>query len=194
MDGYIKNKTDTIKSIRKTILAKYSITFLIIILIIFWLLVLVVNQLPEKWTNTEIVFSHISQERVGFQRGRSYVLNTKDGKKFVINSKYVDVTNLSENLVPGNIYFLVFSDSGTIAGGKIVEALHDENLAFQNLGDSISRWKNEQQEIVVAIIVTLIIEVAALILIDRLWCKKEYSQIQKLKVDIKRREDLIANK
>ena len=45
-----------------------------------------------------------------------------------------------------------------------------------------------------SIIVTLIIEAVALILIDRLWCKKEYSEIKKLKADIKRREERVGNK
>lgn len=192
MDGYIKNKTEAIKSVRKTILGKYSITFLIIILIPVWLFALAVNQPPEKWTHTEIVFSHISQERIGLQRGRSYVLNTQDGRQFIIKSKFVDVDDLSDHLVSGNTYHLVFSN--TIAGGDHMEALSDDNMIIQNLESSIAQWEWEQQESIIAIIVTLIIEVVALILIDRLWCKKEYSEIQKLKADTKRRKDRIRSR
>lgn len=185
MDGYIKNKKEAIKSVRKTIFGKYSITFLIISLIPVWLFVLLISQPPEKWTHKEIVFSHISQERIALQRWRSYVLNAEDGSQFVINSRFVDVDALSDYLVSGNTYHLVFSN--TIAGGDHMEALSDGNMIIQDLESSIDQWEWEQQEAIMAIIVTLIIEIVALILIDRLWCKKEYAQIRKLKADIQRR-------
>ena len=192
MDGYIKNKTEAMQSLKRNILGKYSITFFILILIPVWLFALAANQRPEKWTHTEIVFSHISQERIGLQRGRSYVLNTKDGKQFVIKSKFVNVDDLSDCLTSGNTYRIVFSN--TIAGGDHMEALSDDNMVIQNLEKSIAQWEREQQETFMAIIVTLIIEAVALILIDRLWCKKEYSEIKKLKADIKRREERVGNK
>lgn len=75
-----------------------------------------------------------------------------------------------------------------------MEALSDDNMVIQNLEKSIAQWEREQQETFIAIIVTLIIEAVALILIDRLWCKKEYSEIKKLKADIKRREERVGNK
>ena len=75
-----------------------------------------------------------------------------------------------------------------------MEALSDDNLVIQNLEESVVQWERERQECVIAIVVTLIIEIVALILIDRLWCKKEYSEIQKLKADIKRRAERLGNK
>ena len=192
MDGYIKNKTEAMQSLKRNILGKYSITFFILILIPVWLFALAANQRPEKWTHKDIVFSHISQERIGLQRGRSYVLNTKDGKQFVIKSKFVNVDDLSDCLTSGNTYRIVFSN--TIAGGDHMEALSEDNMVIQNLEKSIAQWEREQQETFIAIIVTLIIEAVALILIDRLWCKKEYSEIKKLKADIKRREERVGNK
>ena len=192
MDGYIKSKTTAIKSLRQAIWGKYSLTFLIIIFIPVWLFAMAVNQPPEKWTHTEIEFSHISQEKIGIQRGRRYVLNTQDGRQFVIKSRFVDVDALSGCLVSGKTYRLVFSN--TIAGGDHMEALSDNNGVIQDLDESIAQWKREQQESVIAIIVTLIIEIVALILIDRLWCKKEYSQIQKIKADIKRREERMQSR
>lgn len=194
MDGYIKNKLERIRSVRKTIIAKYSTTVFLIVLIPLWVFALVSNQPPEKWQQTEIQFSHLSEENVDLQRWHSDVLNTKDGKKFVLNANYIDIKNLSDHLVPGNTYSLVFSKSGTIWGGNIVEALFDENTVFQDLDDAISRWKREQQKYTIATMITLLLELAALILIDRFWCKKEHSKIQKLKADIKRREDLMSNK
>jgi hypothetical protein len=192
MDGYVKNKTEAIRSVRKIILWKYLTTFLILVFIPVWLFALAVNQPPEKWTQTDIVFSHISQERIGLQRWRSHVLNTCDGRQFLIKSKFVDVDALQEKLVSGKTYRLVFSH--TIAGGDHMEALYDEDEVIQNLESSVRQWEREQREGTRGIIVTLIIEAIALVLIDRLWCKKEYSQIKKLKADIKRRQDRIGNR
>ena len=197
MDGYIKNKVAAIKSVRKEIFWKYSITFLIVIFIPVWLFGLAVNQPPEKWTDTEIVFSHISSEerllRPRFSIHRHVnVLNTQDGRQFVIKSKYVDVDDLSNNLVPGNAYYLVFSN--TIAGRDQMEALSDDETVFLNLENSVALWESEQQEALIAIIVTLVIEIVALLLIDRFGCRKEHAKIKKLKEDIKRRKNRINNK
>ena len=192
VDGYIKNKTEAIISVRKTILLKYSITLFILILVPVWLFALAVNQHPDQWTQTDIVFSHISQERIGLQRGQSYVLNTQDERQFVIKSKFVNVDDLSDCLISGDTYRIVFSN--TIAGGDHMEALSGDNMVIQNIEKSIAQWEQEQQECIIAIIVTLIIEIVALLLIDRLWCKKEHSQIQKLKADIARRKEHIREK
>lgn len=192
MDGYIKNKTEAIKAVRKSIFYKYAVTFLIVIFIPVWLFALAVNQPPENWTHTEIVFSHVSQERIGLRRGRSHVMNTQEGRQFVINSKFVDVDELSNYLVPGNTYRIVFSN--TIAGGDHMKALSDDNVVFQSLDDSVAQWEQEQRKSVIAIIITLVIEVVVLILIDRLWCKDEYAQIQKLRADIKHREDSLKDR
>ena len=75
-----------------------------------------------------------------------------------------------------------------------MEALSGDNMVIQNIEKSIAQWEQEQQECIIAIIVTLIIEIVALLLIDRLWCKKEHSQIQKLKADIARRKEHIREK
>lgn len=192
MDGYVKNKAEAIATVRRVIIYKYATTFLILIFIPVYLLALAGNQPPKKWTQTAIKYSHISREQIGLRRGHGYVLNSQDGRKFVINPKSVDLDYLSESLLPGSTYNLVFSN--TIAGGDHMEALFDESAVFQDLNDSISRWKREQREAVVAIIVILVVEIVALILIDRLWCKKEYCQIRKLKEDINHREERIKNK
>lgn len=188
MDGYIKNKKEAIRSVRRNIWGKYLITLPILLFILIWLLGLVSNQHPDRWTHEEIVFSHISQERTGLHRGLNSVLNTTDGRKFVIT---VDADDLSDRLIPGDTYRIVFSNR--IANMDPMEALVDDDVIIQNLEESIARWEQEQREIVIGIIVALIIEAIALIFIDRLWCKKEYSKIQKLEADIKRRTERSVN-
>ena len=144
------------------------------------------NQPPEKWTHTNIVFSHISRESIGMQRGKSDVLNTQDGRKFVINGKLAKEQDLSKNLIPGNSYRIVYSN--TMAGGDHIVALSNNDTVFQALEASIAKWQKEQKEMIVAIFITLIVEAIALILIDRIGCRKLHAEIAKLKADIKRRE------
>lgn len=186
MDGYIKNKKEAIRAVRRNIWGKYSITLPILLLLLIWLFGLASDQHPDKWSHEEIVFSHISQERTGLHRGLSAVLNTTDGRKFVVR---MGADDLSERLTSGDTYGIVFSNR--IAGVDRMEALSDGDVVIRNLDESIERWEREQQEIVIAIIITLIIEAIAVVLIDRLWCKKEYSKIQKLKADIERRRERV---
>ncbi len=193
MDGYIKNKNIAIKKVRKSILNKYGfITFLILIFIPVWLIGMVAEQPPEKWTHDNIVFSHISRGPYIRYVGSPYLLNAQNGDRFVIKPRMVSIDDLSESLVPGRVYSIVYSN--TIAGGDHIQALSDETTVYQDLNKSISKWKNKQKEMIIAIILTLLIEIIAIILIDRLWCKKEHLQIKKLKNDIKRREERTKNK
>ena len=58
----------------------------------------------------------------------------------------------------------------------------------------ISQYEKERNEMFLAIGVTIILEVIAVILLDRLACKKLYAEIRKLKQDIARREEKIRKK
>ncbi len=187
MDGYIKSKKEAITSARRTILYKYACTFLILAFLLLWLFALAVNRPPAEWTHTEIVFSHLSEEKVGMRKGRDCVLNTQDGRKFVVLTRHVDEDELSRRLVRGETYSLVYSD--TIAGGDHMEALYRGTEILHSLDDSIARWEREQQNFAWALLATLALEGVALLLIDRLWCKAEHSRIRKLKSDIKRRKN-----
>lgn len=191
MDGYIKNKKAAVASERTTILYKYAVSLLILVFVPIWLLGLFGNQPPEKWTHTEIVFSHISKEKVGARRGKDYVLNARDGRKFLLQAKYVDGNALSSHLQPGDTYQIVFSE---IVPGYRMEALYSETETFQKLEDSVLQWEKEHNGFIIALIVNLGLEAIALILIDRLWCKPEYAKIKKLKADIQRRKERFANK
>lgn len=57
MDGYIKQQNEKIRSIKHIIWAKYGITLLLIVFILFTLVLMLTEQPPEKWTRKEIVFS-----------------------------------------------------------------------------------------------------------------------------------------
>ena len=188
MDGYIKNTKKTIRVYRETIFCKYLFTLGIVLFIFAWLLFFVCEKPPEKWKSTEIVFSHITVERLNLNHRPSNVLNSQDGEKFVISSRYISV----DDLVPGKVYSLVYTT--TIWGLHYTKALSDEDTVLQDLNDSILRWESEQREIVIAIFVTLGIEIVALILIDRLWCKKEHAQIRLLKEKIKQRQERMRDK
>lgn len=100
-----------------------------------------------------------------------------DGQKYVIQPKLVSADSLKERLVPGEIHTLV--DSDAIADGDHIEALYNEDEQFLELSVSIAVWEEEGQECSLALCITIRLEMIALILIDRLWCKEEHARIQK---------------
>ena len=186
MDGYIKNQRLAIRTLRITMAWKYATTFLILIFLPVWLFGLAIDVPPEEWIHTEIVYSHISREMIGLRRFQDHVLNTRDGAQFVIRPKDVSVDTLKEQLTPDQVYSLVYS--ATIAGGNQIEALSDGDTVYQHIDTSINDWNDQRQFLIRAIYVTLGAEALALILIDRLWCKKEYEQIRKHRANIQRRK------
>lgn len=185
MDGYIKNKKAAIREQRLTILYKYLCTFPILLFVALWLFFLVTEQPPEKWTHREILFSHISVEPLG--RSRYPFLYAQDGKKYPITSKEAAGVVLTERLIPGERYTLVFSDG--LMSVDYAEGLYDDDTVYLDLDTSIARWEERQKEYMDALKITAAIELGAILLIDWLWCSTEYSRIEKLKADIKRREE-----
>lgn len=192
MDGYVKNKKEALRSVRKSIFWKYAITFPILLFIPVWLFGIYSLGSPDDWKYTEVAYSHISSETIGLQRGRSNVLNAEDGRKYVIPSKLVSVEHLKEMLVAGETYSLVYSE--TIAGGDHIEELYNAENTFLDHSVSSAAWEKDRQECVLALYITIVLEIIALIVIDRLWCKGEYAMIKKLRQGIEKRNARIAHK
>ena len=185
MDGYVKNKREALRSVRKRMFWKYAITFPILLFIPVWLFGIYSLGAPDDWKYTEVVYSHISSETIGLQRGKSDVFNTEDGRKYVIPSKLLPVEHLQEMLVPGETYCLVYSE--TIAGGDHIEELYNAQNTFLDHAVSGAVWEKERQECFLALYITIGLEMLALIIIDRVWCKEEHARIQKLRQDMKKR-------
>lgn len=185
MDGYVKNKKEAIFAARKGILWKYAVTFPIILFLAVWLFGIYTLGSPDGWKSTEIIYAHISNEQVGLRRGRTDVLNTKGGQKYVIPAKIISADELKEALVPGGAYTLVYAK--TIAGGSQMKALYSPEQQFLNRSDSVAAWKKQRDGCFLALYVTIGLELAALIFIDRLWCREEHTQIGKLRQDIRNR-------
>lgn len=192
-DGYIIERNGQIRKLRQTIRAKYGVTLLVVIFIFIWSFAIAVYQWqsPERWTRAEIVYSHLSLERSGMRRGLSYVLHSADGRKFVVQNRD-DFSKLGDTLSAGKSYSLVYSK--TIAGGDMLEELSDGAEALLPLEKSIAHWEAQRRQAIISLYVTCGIEVAALILIDRLWCKKEYAQIRAQKEMIRRRQERMEEK
>lgn len=186
-DGYIKNKKEAIRSVRRAIYSKYAFTVFIFIWLPVWLFCLLINDQygPKKWEQVEVTFSHFSEERIGLQRWHSKVINTKDGRKFVVPTKRISVEELEAVLSPGDV--CTITHSKILSGGKPIETLSCKGMVLLSREDAESRWQKEHNEIILAIWITILLAVAALTLIDRLWCKPEYKRIKKLKADIDRR-------
>ena len=192
-DGYIIERNGQIRKLRQTIRAKYGVTLLVVIYVFIWSFAIAVYQwqAPERWSHAEIVYSHLSLERSGMRRGLSYVLHSAGGRKFVIQNRD-DFSKLNEKLRPGKRYSLIYSKA--IAGFNVLEAVSDGAEALLPLEKSIAHWEAQRRQAVVSLCVTCGIEVAALILIDRLWCKKEYAQIRAQKEMIRRRQERMEEK
>ena len=193
LDGYIIERNGQIRKLRQTIRAKYGATLLVAIFIFIWSFAIAVYQWqsPERWTHDEIVYSHLSRESIGIRRGLSCVLHSADGRKFVVRDRD-DFSKLRETLSPGKSYALVYSK--TIAGGDMLEALSDGAEALIPLEKSITHWEEQRRQAIVCLYVTCGIEIAALVLIDRFWCKKEYAQIRTQKELIRRRQERVQEK
>lgn len=188
MDGYIKQQNEKIRSIKHIIWAKYGITLLLIVFILFTLVLMLTEQPPEKWTRKEIVFSHLSRERIGLSLFDSDVLLTENGEKYAIRKDA-----MADGLTAGNTYILVYSRANTIEGICAVEALSDENMIYQDLNASIVHWEKERAEAIYIVLGLCMMELIALLLIDRLWCKKDHAQIKELQRKIARRIERSAN-
>ena len=192
-DGCIIERNGQIRKLRQTIRAQYGVTLLVVIYILIWSFAIAVYQWqsPERWTHAEIVYSHLSRESIGIRRGVSCVLHSADGRKFVVQNRD-DFSKLNETLRPGKSYSLVYSK--TIAGGDMLEELSDGAEALLPLEKSIAHWEAQRRQAAVCLYVTCGIEVAALILIDRLWCKKEHAQIWAQKELIRQRQERVREK
>lgn len=189
VDGYIIERNGEIRKLRQTIRCKYWTTLLIALYIPIWIFAIACYQWqsPENWTQTEIVYSHLSRESIGIRRGLSEVLNTADGRKFVIYKKKIAFDDLGARLNPGESCTLIYSK--TLAGGDLLEALSDERGTVIPLDASIAHWETQQKVCFAGLYVTCGIEMVALILIDRLWCRKEHAQIRLQKEKIRKREE-----
>ena len=187
MDGYTKHHMEKILAIKHGIWAKYAITLPLVVFIFLALLLTFTDQPPNEWQKKEIVFSHLFRERIGVSLFDSNVLYTQSGDKYAIRKEA-----MADGLTAGNTYILVYSRANTIEGICAVEALSDENMIYQDLNASIVHWEKERAEAIYIVLGLCIMELMALLLIDRLWCRKEHAQIRELKTKIAQRKERSA--
>lgn len=192
MDGYIKNKRREIAQTRKTILYSFGIpTIIAVAFILVLLLGLYVCQEPEDWRNDEIVFSNMSEVRIG--RGNHNAVNSNDGKLFLIDNGLVSSDELKSRLTVGKTYSVTYS-THPINGYKTIQALADKDTVFLDLDKSITENKSYQGSLKIAILVVICIEIVAITLIDRLLCKKYHAEIKHIKEKIAQRQERMSKK
>lgn len=172
-------RQEKIRQLRKRILHKLGIT-LPILLILFSLCTLpLLDQSPEDWTTTEIVFSHISREHTGIHRGDNDVLNTLDGRKFDIRTQFVSLETLQKELIPGESCRITYSEH--VLDVPRIEALESGDTVYQTADASVQWREQEMRKLHNSILFTMAAEILALILVDRVWCRKEHQEIKEQK-------------
>lgn len=190
MDGYRKNKMASLRSVRTTMFWKYGLTFPLLLFAAVWLLAACAYGPTECWKSAEAVYSHISYESVGLSRGRFYVLNTEDGRRFVIPPRreyHVSAADWEQRLSAGEPCTIVYAE--TAAGGDRLQALSSSQGVLLDRSVSAAVWEKDRRGCFLALYITLALEAAALLLIDRLWCRKEHAAIRKLRQDMARRKE-----
>ena len=142
----------------------------------------------------DLVKASSYDELVGnMANGEPFSLTTKeDGGKYVIQTNLLSAEELKEKLIYGERYSLVYQDKN--AGGRHIAALYNEHNTFLDLSLSVAAWEKERQECFLGLYVSIGLELLALILIDRLWCREEHARIRKYRQDIENRKARFANK
>lgn len=185
-DGYIREKQKELRRVRQTIAAKYAATLVIVLLLPAWLFGLAANPGPETWEETEIQYQSISEEYVGFPTRLRHILHTSDGRIFVFNERIVSMEEVQTRIIDRERYTLVFSES--FSGLNIIEGLWNGHEVLQSRAASVQLWERELRGLLLAIFFTCFLEGLALLLIDRLWCKKDHAKIRHLRARIRQRE------
>ena len=176
---------------RRGILATYCLSFPIIMFLLVWIFAIFLASPPAKWEITHIQYSYIANERIGFTRGTSVVLHSSDGQKFVIPTRQISQTEAEAVLLRGKTYTIVHSKR---LGVRHIEALYTDSETIVALSESVEQWDKEQNELFLAVGITVALEIITVILLDRLACKKMYARIRKLKQDIVQREEKIRKR
>ncbi len=177
-DGYIKNKQREIKDHCSMILAKYSVTILLLIIPVLIVFGLLMQPGPEEWQEETVTLSQLRQEKLGARRHRDKVFVTTDGRKFALPSDLEQPTFL---LNEGESYTIVYSDRFFV---KDIQGMTCGSKVLYDIFREISSWEHDQKVAHGIAIGSVVAEILAVILIDRLWCKSEYANIRKCKEKI----------
>lgn len=188
MDGYIKNKRQAIRSVWSGIVGKYSIVAIPLILLCILLLFseFVAHQNPKRWKEETVRFAGFGEMWLLLNRNMSDALSTEDGREFHTGS----AERLQNALVVGEEYTIVYSSN---LKGKVLEGLSKDGTIYIDVNDSAKAWREAAAYVLKITGWTVAVMTVAILLIDRLWCKKEHAQIRKLKADVVRWEMRIRN-
>ena len=188
MDGYIKNKRQAIRSVWSGIVGKYSIVAIPLILLCILLLFseFVAHQNPKRWKEETVRFAGFGEMWLLLNRNMSDALITEDGREFHTGS----AERLQNALVVGEEYTIVYSSN---LKGKVLEGLSKDGTVYIDVNDSAKAWREAAAYVLKITGWTVAVMTVAILLIDRLWCKKEHAQIRKLKAEVARREMRIRN-
>lgn len=189
MDGFVKHKQGELRELRRAILWKYAITLVVFLPVFLVVLCFLIDlDPPEKWRRTEVVYSYVDEIPEG-RGGSSHRLYTSSGQVFRIYRDLYDT--LEQEFHGGETCKVTYSIFG---GMDRVEAFATEEKIYISETEALQNWRQQRNSDIHTLLVWTALEVVAIVLIDRLWCRGEYAQIRKVKERIRRREQQMMGK
>ena len=184
-DGYIKNQNIKLNEARKIILIKIAVIIVpLVFLIAFLWFVFGGSTSPEKWTEKQITYETIARNYMT-RYNTGYVIKTAEGKQYVIAVGTEDAEQLSQKLVKGQQYKIIYYHTPVT---MITCSLSSDGEEFISIDESIEKWKNNQKSFYVILAILLVVMISGCCLSFLLWCREERLQIMKIKQKIAERE------
>ena len=179
-DGYIKNKSISLRKTRTTIFLKIALVVVpLAMLLMFFAGLVLSTPSPEKWYHKDITFSDITREYV--MKSSPYFLNTTDEGSFILPLGTKEIESLTQQLTPNQQYHIIYTENPFF---KITKSLSSQNSEFLKLDDSVAKWEKERKELYIFSVIIFVLMCVGSILIYNLWCKRERRQIKKIKSKI----------
>lgn len=175
-----KNLHDKIGTQRLWMWVKRLVPWMIALAIIVpLLLMLLFDKPPEAWVTETITYARTETVKIRFRNvKRNQALATPDGRLFALFDNQADA--VLSRLQAGENCEIVYEPN--FVSHQWIRALcTEEDGVLIALEDSIERYEADQREIWQLIGVILLIALAAEILIELLWLKKERARIAVVK-------------
>ena len=142
MDGYIKNKQQALRSVRRGMIGKYSVAAvpLILLCVLVLFVQFVAHQNPKRWKEETVTFAGFGEMWLLLDRDMSDALITEDGRRFYTGS----TEQLQNALIVGEEYSIVYSSNLT---GKHLEGLSKNGIIYIDVQKTAQAWREDARQV-----------------------------------------------